>query len=824
MIRTVKKIGILFGIFVLAVLVYFIWNRGRMNQTDTTYTALEDARLPVVYVSMYGREMNPMHGYCQDMGNAVARERLTVLPEDRALPIHVAHGTGAVLAVRYEIRSLDLQRLVENTELETWETEEDGIRAVLPIQNLLTRDREYLLRIEVDTEAMGTACYYTRIVWTENDTARSLISLAADFSDRTFDYNRAQTLTTYMEPSDQEDNSSYGHTTIHSNFSQLTWGDLNMKPFGEVQLTLKELDGIMGCVGLSYVASRTGLTGEEYYQVEENFTMKWNERRTYLMDYDRTVDQIVEGSAGDYSGRRIILGITNEDRLSVKKSPDGNVIGYRVNRDLWTYDQQERRAVRVFSFRGNDRQDIRNNYDRHDIRILDVTDEGDVEFLVYGYQNRGSREGRFGVVGYRYDSGEHALEENFYIPVSVSYEELEADINQLAYRSQSEMLYLYLNHAIFGIDLTSNETMVVADALEEGSYAVSAGRDRIAWQEGGRRYEAGTLHVLDLETGQSWEIRGGEGEVVRPLGFVSSDLVYGVARASDRWTVNGRIEGLPMYAVEIVNDGMVTETRYEKEGYYVADVKVEESRIHLNRVTRLGDHSYMPAQEDTIVCNVDMGPGALEGIGWFASQERRRLYFVQLDQELRGGRGVRVSAPRRIRFEESDVLELKSNFQVQGLWFYAYGGGRLQGITSDFSRAMAMAYDRMGIVVDQNQQILWSRVNRRDSRELREPLTAFAQLERHLDGFSASRSFNDGITLLDARGCGMMQMLYFIDQGIPVLAYTGEGSYLLLCGYDTFNVTVYDPSTREMRKVGLNDSTFYFENLDNDFVCAISQE
>ena len=66
----------------------------------------------------------------------------------------------------------------------------------------------------------------------------------------------------------------------------------------------------------------------------------------------------------------------------------------------------------------------------------------------------------------------------------------------------------------------------------------------------------------------------------------------------------------------------------------------------------------------------------------------------------------------------------------------------------------------------------------------------------------------------------MMQMLYFVDQGIPVVGYTGDNSYLLLCGFDQYNVTVYDPATRETYKVGLNDSTEYFRARGNDFVCA----
>lgn len=823
--KALKKTMILAVIFVAAVILYFTFNKINENQGGTVYVAMEGATLPVAYVSMYGRDMNPMHGYRQDMGQATARDSLTILPEDRALNVRIDGYDGTILGIRYEIRSLDLQRLVENTKLDRWEQDGDGVAAVLPIQNLLTKEREYLLRLDVDTERHGTIYYYTRIMLTDNTNIQSMIDLAVDFSARTFDYEQAKSLVTYLETNDTEDNSTFGRTTIRSSFSQLTWGRLKMQPLGDIQVTLRELDGVLGCIQLNYLATRQGEGGNvERYEVEENFTMKWNSLRTYMMDYERSVNQIFQGEPEAYVGKRIMLGITNDERVGVMKSPGGTTIAFVANRDLWSYDQSDRRAVKIFSFRGENAEDVREGYQRHDIRMLYVEDGGDMDFLVFGYMNRGRHEGQMGVAGYHYDESENAIEERFFIPVQSTYEQLEADMEQLAYKTEADMLYLYVDHAIYGIDLKSNEYMVVADALSEGNYAISADKSRIAWQEGGKLYESKSVNLMDLKTGEKKEIHAAEGDYVRTLGFVGADLVYGLAREGDLWVENGRVRDLPMYALEIMNQGMEVETRYEKAGYYISGVSVEESRIHLNRVSKLSEQSYSAAQEDTIVCNVGMGPGRLDGIGWYASQDKGKLYFVQVDNEIRNSRNVRVLTPRRVSYDESETLELRSNYQLQGMEFYAYGGGHLLGVSQSFTEALQMAYDRMGIVTGPNQEILWSRVNREASRSIKDPVTAFNPLKRHLDGFSSSRSYSDGVTLLDARGCSMMQVLYFVDQGIPVLAYTGEGEYLLISGYDQYNVTIYNPSTRETMKVGINDSTEYFRLRGNDFVCAVFNE
>ena len=73
---------------------------------------------------------------------------------------------------------------------------------------------------------------------------------------------------------------------------------------------------------------------------------------------------------------------------------------------------------------------------------------------------------------------------------------------------------------------------------------------------------------------------------------------------------------------------------------------------------------------------------------------------------------------------------------------------------------------------------------------------------------------------IDARGCTLNQMLYFIGQGMPVAAYTDSGNYVLLYGYDQYNISVLNPATGETYKMGLNDGADYFNRCGNDFICG----
>lgn len=179
--KTAKKIIILFGIFILALAGYFLLSMKR-GKNDVTYTSVEDAGLPVVYMEMFGEEMNCLYGYQEDNRQSAGRGNLTVLPDDRNLTVSFRDVDSKVQGIQYEIRSLDGERLVERTVLEQW-TQEDGVvRAELPIQNLLTKEEEYTMTVAIATDRHPAIYYYTRIVWTDNNYVQDMIHLAEDFS------------------------------------------------------------------------------------------------------------------------------------------------------------------------------------------------------------------------------------------------------------------------------------------------------------------------------------------------------------------------------------------------------------------------------------------------------------------------------------------------------------------------------------------------------------------------------------------------------------------------------------------------------------------
>lgn len=85
--------------------------------------------------------------------------------------------------MRYEIRSLDTEDLIERTRIGSFETSlngdsENALSTELPIQNLLDAGKEYLLGVCAELSDGSEAWYYMRITEQDQGHANEMLSLA----------------------------------------------------------------------------------------------------------------------------------------------------------------------------------------------------------------------------------------------------------------------------------------------------------------------------------------------------------------------------------------------------------------------------------------------------------------------------------------------------------------------------------------------------------------------------------------------------------------------------------------------------------------------
>lgn len=808
MIKKLKlKIFILLLLFAAA---FCLWFRSSVKQggaeSALRYATLEEPSFPLIWAESAGRRLDVMRGYVMDTDADIAADTLILLPEDRKLPLSVEGGSLTVTGLQYELRSADRSNLIERTELKDWETTERGLRFTLPIQNLLKQDEEYQLDIVLNTEERGALHYYARVGFDSTGLAPDMLALAEGFSIRNFDYNAARENTTYLEPEAGAEDTDLSSVNLKSGYDQLTYRKLSLTPTGEADLRFLEYSGSVGIVRRDFTATGEDSGGAlSQFEISETFVMRKGPERIYMMDYSRSMQEVFLGAESAFSGKGVQLGISGTSALQSVESPDGSFCAFVSAGDLWLADSAGGSCIRVWSFRSGTDAGLRGGYTKHSVKILSLTDEGKLNFLVGGYMNRGKREGQVGISLLSYDRGENAVTERAFIPSVAGSEEVEADLSVLSYLSAGGMFYFKFGDGFYGLDVRSNEYIVLCDKLHEGGYAVSPSQSEIAWQEGTDPFGAERIQLMDLEKGDRKELNSGENQYLRPIGYIGKDLAVGIAERENVWKLNGTDRELPYTAVEIVDAALNSQKHYEEAGVLLTDARTENSRIHLTKLIRTGEHSFRMSGSDTIVCN---HPTATDTAIQTESSEQRGLsYHLLLSHDFASGK-PKVLVPGAIRYESSAELTIPTE-PSRGRRYAAYGHGSYLGSYVRQGDAVNAAYEAMGYV-RYGGSLCYCRAGTASIRTIR---GAESAAQAVLEARSAG-------TATELYGANLRAVLYFVSRGVPVMGWTEDGTALLIYAYDQASVSLWQQTDGSWLKLGLQDAEELFLRGRNDFACV----
>ena len=118
-----------------------------------------------------------------------------------------------------------------------------------------------------------------------------------------------------------------------------------------------------------------------------------------VITFEMDPEEIFRGENDSISGNSILLGIRSKD-VEYQTNESGKVVTFVQEGELWSYNQEANTLAKVFSFRGYEGVDDRENYGEHDIKIVNIDEAGSIDYIVYGYMNRGIHEGTVGIAVY----------------------------------------------------------------------------------------------------------------------------------------------------------------------------------------------------------------------------------------------------------------------------------------------------------------------------------------------------------------------------------------------------------------------------------------
>ena len=807
------RIVVLLFVFVLGVAgSAFLLN----SETTDDRSDMNDAVMPEVMVEFDGNYVNRMYGYAQPMQADFTRDSVTPLDTSKKLSFAINPYETKVKSLSYEVRTSGGSKVLENRKIKTLGKQDRYLTADVEITSDLLMNQEYSLQIMLETNK-GDAYYYTRVVSRSNVNAEQYIKFVNSFYEKCMDKSSAEDLTSYLEPDNSGTTTNYTDININSTFAEISWGNLAPQIYRSGIPIIKDINETTASLSIEYQIAATDDNGnQELYDVTEFYRMRYTETRIMLLDFQRSASQIFTEDSMQISDKGILLGIRDKN-VEYASNDTAGVVAFVQEGDLWAYSPDAGIFSRIFSFRKDSDGDFRDSRYKHDIKIIRIEDNGDVDFVLYGYMNRGIREGYCGVCVYHYSSDQNVVEEKVFIPSTESYEFLKEDLGTLSYVSTNDSLFLLFAQKLYKVDISQGTSEVLEEGIKRDAFSVSDTNAHAAWviQDG---ESAGNIKEIDFETLETRTLAPSEGQSLTLEGFMNEDMVYGIVVDGDIVTDENGHETIGIHTLRIEGFDGTLKKEYHQDGLYITSLSMGSTMMEF-QLSRKKGNGYKAVSKDNILNNVKASVNTVS---------------VELVTSSRTGTQVRLGLDETPEMQDPLVIYAKmKNISRNPIAldtqipdenvYYVYAKGGLDSTYTDPAQAVLRADEQTGVVLNRDQQYVWERGNKKTKMTLNLDDIPKAIQSASLDVQALQEALKDEGTVLDLSGCTLDNVLYEISAQRPVIAKTGDNTSVVIVGYDGYNTYLYDPQKGETYPYGMNDSTDLFEKAGNIFISYIEK-
>ena len=789
--------GAVLGIvFVFSVILFS--NMMNKNLAQDT-TEMEKPVLPVMYMQVADTIVNPMYGYRSEMKVAYQRESITPLSTRRDLIAVINPCGNKIDAVVYEVLSADGNEVIERGKLSNAKVDGDYQKIPFDLETPLLMNQEYILKFTLECANQESIYYYTRLVQRTGLDTSQYLKFVQDFYQKSLSKDTAQELTAYIGPDENVPVTDFTQISVHSNFDQITWGSLKPMLYRKAVPRINEINETTCSITMNYeLTAEDNENNIEHYDVNEFYRMRYSQARVMLIDFERNAQQVFDGALPVVTSQGINLGVVNKD-IQYISNQNAEIIAFVQAGDLWSYNRSANKAARIFSFRVGDDIDERLNNTNHGIKIIRVEENGDVDFVLYGYNSRGLNEGLMGVGVYHYSASGNVVEELAFVQTTQGYDFIKDDIEVMSYVNKSNKLYMLLENNFYCIDVVDRTYDTILTNINPDNFVASKSQRNVAWVEGTDNKK---IVMQDLESDQVYEINAEDDNLLKVLGFINEDLVYGIARPNGLVTDEAGNTIFGMEEVKIRNSsGEVLKEYYEGDKWFIgADVK--EGLVELKRATWDGK-VYVPTASENIINNLKTTE---ETVNIHLSINERKGTQMALDfsKSVKNKSMLVLSAKYEVPMEKEVIkIDPGDNDEQE---YYVYAKGHLDSIWTQANNAINRADELFGVVLNKQQQYIWERGNRPDRANINLDSIPEIILAGTLDEQALQEGLGDEYTALNMTSCSLESVLYQVGQQRAVVALTGGGEHVVIVGYDRFNSILYNIDTKETYYVGAEDS------------------
>lgn len=815
---------VVFGVIFIISLI--VWNYILVGKHNHGVRETTQASIPLLTIVSGGEEINQLHGFRGKVDASMFREHVTPM-ENEKLKVCTDADSDGIEAVSYKIYDSDNKTVLDKGEV-SFQKEKEGKSAEIKIEERLESGRTYLTEFSLEKNEEEIH-YFTRVVYGTGFHLKECLDFAEEFHDAALKEGNTELISKYLETEEGTMSNDLSSVNLKSNVEAICYADLKPQVERVYPPAIKEISQNVTSMEIRYILSSENAEGvKQYYQANEYFRIRYSKDRMYLLNYERTMEAYMRYDSIDRTNNRILIGIGNSQKQLISKE-NGKKAAFVVQNELWYYDYQNSDIYKVFSFMGEDYRDCRNNYPKHGIRIMDMEKDGDMTFFVYGYMNRGNHEGKNGISVYRFHAKDQKIEELAFIPTKVQYDTMKNDIAKGAFLSDDRYYYFYLDGSIYYVDLERGQSEVLAkNILDDMAIVTEKGMLAI-------RVSETKLTVVDLSDEQKYTVTCGKDQVMKPIGFIEKDFVYGVGAAKDVVRQKDGTYMYPMQKVMIRNKNEILK-EYKEDGEYITAASVDGTTVTMSKSVKNGKQykktgssyiRYKNKTEEKVVFEYG-----------YTGTKLNQLYLSFPENVYIQTRPEYLST--NVEEQDGEIKVKFANNIYKYKEAYVYTGGKLSGTYSNMKDAVSEAKDGGGVVVNYNQLYLWEKgIAKSYGKVANIPLikakkkeeSDIACIKMIADSEGKEFSYEDirkikgtvfdkmfdvfNQQAVNYSDCSLEDVLYSISKGRPVMVKRKNGSYILLISYNQTKLRYFDPISGKSVQADRNKMETEFKQAGN---------
>lgn len=836
MVKFIYKTVALFFIFAGAL--FFFGKQMETNINDSgTRVGLASETYPHIQLGTQGQKVNPMYGYSAPMEADIIRESMTPLDQDKKLTVYLGESSSRLTSLRYEISDKETGEIYETGESNALSADQKKLD--LTFNYGFKTSMEYILDLIGTSDQGREIHYYTRLKYYLDDShLAEKMRFVKKFHKNSFVKSKADDLGKYLEPNSTNRNSTLASVDITSNTDLVTWGNMSPSVISDEMITMKEYNMETACVQYNYFVKANTDSGEETYHVKEFYRVRYASGTDYLLNFERTMEAVFDPGLASVQTSQFKLGITNEnsDRIFTNKKED--TMYFARGGNLYRYNMKENRIMKLYSMFSDEASYTCRAYDEHAIRLLKVDEEGNLYFCAYGYFPRGEYEGDVAVVLYEY-TVEGDLRELVYMPSSTTYQQLKEDFEEYGYVSSRGIYYFTVANTVYAYNISAKRLEKLVENIKSNSFMTMENANCYAWSSSLSSGYGESITLYNLETDEKAVIyRPDENTYVRLLGVIDENVVYGFVHKKD---IGRSVDGsrvVPCYKLYIADTKGKTVKEFAWKGRYIQGIRANGNVINITLCKKDRAGRYVKSAENSISNQSQMKTSKFRYTSRVTNKSLTEWYIQMPSSfemphkpETIPGPVSLTTTQRFVRLEQPGVTK-----------YYVYALGKITESHESARQAIRAADQQMGVVISSNHQVVWERsgsflqnsiggleMTRKGNGVSNLAACAYMVLKQKHINVDAKELTKKELPVYDMlakymnrpvnlKGCTLEQVLYFVSNNKPVIAMTDNNKAVVIGGYTTTQLYLYNPETGREATVNRSEYETIFKNAGNQFI------